>query len=190
MLRLHRTEARRGQAMTEFVIWVFVLLGMIEGIFMFGRATNLKLHCYAAARYTAWAHAVSYETDLDDSAILARAKAYYPIEDEYGAQWQQLDPASGYDAGEANPGGPSGSGLDLFGAMNGLFGMVSNTKGWHVSASYNPGGILDSTLPDGLTVRSEYFVSGGPWDKKQTRGDLTIMTVKGMLMAWSFAVLN
>ena len=35
---LRRRDTRSGQAMAEFVIWVFVLLLMIEGILWFGKA--------------------------------------------------------------------------------------------------------------------------------------------------------
>jgi hypothetical protein len=191
MKRIQTRTAARGQAFTEMVIWLFVLLLMISGIIWFGKATNLKLHCHAAARYTAWAHAVSHETELEDDAIMSRAQAYFPLQDEFDGQWTRLDPstASSSDA-DTDTSGPSGNGLDIFSILNGLFGQVSNTHGWMVQASYAPGGILDSTLPDGTAVRSQHFVSGGPWDKKQTRGDLIITATKTALMAWSVAVLN
>jgi len=189
MKRLQSHESRRGQAFTEMVIWLFVLLLMISGIIWFGKATNLKLHCHAAARYTAWAHAVSHDTELEDDQILARSQAYFPLQDEFNGQWTQLDPASD-SVPDSDTSGPSDGALDVFSILNGLFGQVSNTHGWMVQASYAPGGILDSTLPDGTNVRSQHFVSGGPWDKKQTRGDLIITTTKLALMTWSAAVLN
>ena len=74
-----QAQAQRGQAMAEFVIWVFVLLLMIEGIRMFGKAYELKLTCHMAARYMATAAASVAETDLEDSTIQSRAQVYYPM---------------------------------------------------------------------------------------------------------------
>lgn len=189
-MRSLRYDRRRGQAMTEFVIWVFVLLVMIAGIIWFGRATNLKIQCHYAARYSAWANAVSYETRLDESQIQARAQQYYPLQDNYEGSWTQMDPQSGFDTGSLSGSGGSGAGgMDFMGLVNGLFNFASNSKGYMVQANYNPGGLMNNVLPDGTHVRSLYVVSGGPWDKRQTRGDLMIMAAKGALMAWSTAAL-
>lgn len=191
MIRTLRSNSeQRGQAMTEFVIWVFVLLLMISGIVWFGRAYNLKLYCHAASRYIAWSEIQQAETDRETDTILARAEAYYPLQAEYGSQFNDLDADSLYSADDMNSGGPEGDGMTIFSMMGSMFGVVSNTSGWEVTANYNPGGILDSTLPGGSNVRSQHFVSGGSWHKKQMEGDLMIMGVKGMLFAWSLAVLN
>ena len=61
--------------MAEFVIWVFVLLAMIEGILWFGKAYELKLTCHMAARYMATATANTAETELEDTDISNRARA-------------------------------------------------------------------------------------------------------------------
>ncbi len=181
----------RGQAMTEFIIWAFVLLLMISGIVWFGRAYNLKLYCLSAARYVAWSEMQTAETDRDMDTILARAAVYYPMEDEYGAQFNNLEPDSLYSASDMDSGGgPGGDGMSIFSILGGMMGVASNTKGWEVTANYNPGGILDSTLPGGSSVRSQHFVSGGAWHKKQMEGDLIIMAVKGSLFLWSTTVLN
>lgn len=75
-------------------------------------------------------------------------------------------------------------------ALSGVLDNVStNVVGWQVRARYNPGGILDSTLPAGSFVRSEHYMSGGTWHKKQVRGDDAIMMVKSGLTAWSYAAL-
>ena len=67
--------------MTEFVIWVFVLLLMISGILWFGKSYDLKLNCLMASRYLAWQHAQIPETEMDPSVILQRAQIYYPMTD-------------------------------------------------------------------------------------------------------------
>jgi hypothetical protein len=189
---LERPEANlpRGQAMTEFVIWVFVLLLMISGILWFGRAYNLKLYCLSAARYISWSEMQVAETDRELDNILARAELYYPMQDEYGAEFNNLEPASLYNAEDMDSGGPGGDGMTVFAILGGMMDVASNTKGWSVSANYNPGGILNSTLPGGTTVHSQHFVSGGAWHKKQMEGDLIIMAVKGSLFLWSTTVLN
>jgi hypothetical protein len=189
LLRRSPAHDSRGQAMTEFVIWVFVLLAMISGILWFGKAYDLKLQCHLASRYLAWSHAQVAETEFEDDLIMQRVQIYYPMTDG-NPEYTRLDPASTFDGDALNPGGPSGDGFDVFSLMNGMFGMASNTQGWQVGASYAPGGILDQTLPDGTHVRSQHFVSGGAWHKKQIRGDLIIMGVKTGLFLWSMAVLN
>lgn len=180
----------RGQAMTEFVIWVFVLLLMISGILWFGRAYNLKLYCLSAARYLSWAEMQTSETELDTDTILARAQLYYPMTEDYDAQFNNLEPDSLYNADDMSSSGPGGDGMTVFSILGGMMGVASNTKGWEVTANYNPGGILDSTLPGGTQVRSQHFVSGGAWHKKAMEGDLIIMAVKGSLFLWSTTVLN
>jgi len=184
------SRRQHGQAMTEFVIWAFVLLCMISGILWFGKAYDLKLQCHFASRYLAWSHAQQPETDFEDDLILQRVQVYYPMT-ENSPDFNQLDPAaSTFDPDSLNPGGPSGDGFNVFSLMNGMFNMASNTQGWQVTASYAPGGILDETLPDGTNVRSQHFVSGGAWHKKQISGDIIIMGVKTGLFIWSAAVLN
>ncbi len=85
---------------------------------------------------------------------------------------------------------PPGGGTGVTQALGDILDNVStNVVGWQVRARYNPGGILDSTLPLGSFVRSEHYASGGTWHKKQVRGDDAIMTVKSGLTAWSYAVL-
>ena len=184
-----RTEDRlKGQAMTEFVIWVFVLLMMISGILWFGKSYEIKLNCLMASRYLAWQHAQVAETGLQTSEILSRAQAYYPMTDT-NPQFTRIDPIEIFDSRTLNPNGPVDGGFDLFDTMNGMFSMADTTSGWHAEANYNPDGILDATLPDGSTVRSQHFVAGGTWHKKQIEGDELIMSVKAGLMAWSWAVL-
>lgn len=187
-LRPSRAPSGRGQAMTEFVIWVFVLLVMISGILWFGKSYDLKLQCLLASRYMAWQAAQMPETDMDPSTILARAQVYYPMTDASPA-FNEIDPEDLFNSGALNPGGPSDSGLDVFSLMNGMFSVASNTHGWNVEATYAPGGILDDTLPDGTHVQSQHFVSGGAWHKKQIEGDIIIMGVKTGLFLWSMAVL-
>ena len=195
MLRLHKhIEARRdqrGQAMAEFVIWVFVLLLLIEGIIWFGKAYDMKLQCHLASRYLAWQHAQVTETDFDDALIMDRAQVFYPITDG-DPEYLELDSGSIWDPGAATGGAdaPTGGGFDMMSLMNGMFSAASNTKGWEVEATYNPNGILNDTLPDGTTVRSRHYVSGGTWHKKQINGDIMIMAVKGGLFAWSVYALS
>jgi hypothetical protein len=173
--------------MTEFVIWIFVLLLMISGILWFGKSYNIKLNCLMASRYLAWQHAQAAETGLNTAEILARAQAYYPMTDT-NPQFTRIDPNS-FPVGTLNPNGPVDGGFDLFDAMGGMFNMADTTSGWHAEANYNPDGILDTTLPDGSTIRSQHFVAGGTWHKKQIDGDELIKDVKQGLMAWSWAVL-
>lgn len=177
-------RASRGQAMTEFVIWVFVLLLMIEGIIWFGKSYELKLQCHLASRYLAWAHANTAETDLGESVILERAQYYYPFTDGEPT-FEELEADQVFDPNEMNEGGPAEGDLDVMSMINGMFSMASNTKGWEVGASYAPEGILAETLPDGTHVRSRHYVSGGAWHKKQISGDNLIMVVKTGLFAWS-----
>ena len=194
MIRLQaptdRREERRGQAMTEFVIWVFVLLLMISGILWFGKAYDLKLRCLMASRYIAWSHAQMAETDLQESTILARAQAYYPMTDN-NPTFQEVNPSDIFDASTVTSGSssPSSAGFDLMSLMGDMFNVASNTHGWNVGATYAPGGILDTTLPGGSHVQSQHFVSGGTWHKKQMSGDEIIVGVKQGLFLWSLAVL-
>jgi hypothetical protein len=183
-----QAEGRRGQAMTEFVIWVFVLLLMISGILWFGKSYDIKLNCLMASRYLAWQHAQSAETGLTSATILARAQAYYPMTDS-NPQFSRMDPSEVFSTSSLNPDGPSDGGFDLFDTMNGMFSMADTTSGWHAEANYNPDGILDATLPNGSIIRSQHFVAGGTWHKKQIDGDELIMSVKAGLLAWSWAVL-
>jgi hypothetical protein len=190
-MRINTRNVRRvpGQAMAEFVIWVFVLLLMIEGILWFGKAYELKLQCHLASRYLAWSHANRAETDLDEDEILTRAQAYYPFT-ERNPSWQELEAEAVFDPNSLNEGGPAEGGFDALQLMNGMFSMASNTKGWEVGADYAPDGILDQTLPGGTHVRSRHYVSGGAWHKKQISGDGIIMIVKSGLMAWSVYALS
>ena len=181
-------DRKRGQAMTEFVIWVFVLLLMISGILWFGKSYDLKLQCLMASRYLAWQHAQIPETEMEPSVILQRAQIYYPMTDSSPA-YNEINPDDLFEAGGLNGGGPSGGGLDVFMLMNGMFSVASNTHGWNVEATYAPGGILDDTIPDGTHVQSQHFVSGGAWHKKQIEGDIIIMGVKTGLFLWSMSVL-
>ncbi|GEM_PF-1543434 len=181
-------EAQEGQAMAEFVIWVFVMLLMISGILWFGKAYDLKLNCLMASRYMSWAMAQSAETDLEQSQIEGRATVYYPMTDN-DMQIMNLDAGSIFPGVDSTtPGaGPFNAGS----LMQGMFGMASNTTGYEVSAKYAPNGILDDTLPDGTSVRSRHYVSGGTWHKKHLGdtvpggGDTIIMMVKGGLFGWS-----
>ena len=186
----HRRANERGQAMTEFVIWIFVLLLMISGILWFGKSYDLKLRCHMASRYMSWSYAQQAETDMAETTIQSRASVYYPML-ENAPEYFRLDRADVFDAGSVVPsGGGGGGGLGVISALSGVIDSVSNdVTGWQVRASYNPGGILDSTLPGGSFVRSEHYVAGGTWHKKQVRGDDAIMMVKGSLTAWSYAVL-
>ena len=185
----HRRD-QRGQAMTEFVIWVFVLLLMISGILWFGKAYDLKLQCHLASRYMSWSYAQQPETDMDEAVIQARVQAYYPMV-ENAPEYIPVDRSTS-DAFDANSlvGGSGGGGTGVMTALSTVLNTVStNVVGWQVRARYNPGGILDTTLPAGSFVRSEHYMTGGTWHKKQVRGDDAIMTVKGGLTAWSYAVL-
>ncbi len=112
------------------------------------------------------------------------------MQDEYDAEFNNLEPDSLYNSNDMSAGGPAGDGMTVFAILGGMMGVASNTKGWEVTANYNPGGILNSTLPGGTQVRSQHFVSGGAWHKKQMEGDLIIMAVKGSLFLWSTTVLN
>ena len=181
---------QRGQAMAEFVIWVFVLLAMIEGILWFGKAYELKLTCHMAARYMATATANTAETELEDTDISNRARAYYPMTD-HNPTYDELapfDPAAS--PSSANASFPSSGPLNMASALSNMLSFASQTRGFEVGATYAPNSILDSTLPGGTHVRSRHFVSGGTWHKKQTYGDLQIMAVKGALMAWSAIALS
>lgn len=184
ILRPPLRRPARGQAMTEFVIWVFVLLLMIEGIIWFGKSYELKLQCHLASRYMAWAHANNAETDLSPDVIQERSQFYYPFTD-HEPSYEELEAAEVFNANDLNEGGPAEGSLDVMAMLNGMFSMASNTKGWEVGASYAPEGILDETIPDGTHVRSRHFVSGGAWHKKQISGDNLIMVVKTGLFAWS-----
>ncbi len=187
-LQRRRGQAESGQAMSEFVIWVFVLLLMISGILWFGKSYDLKLQCHMASRYMSWSYAQIPETELSEATILARAATYYPMI-ENAPQFIQLSRSDVFEADSLLAGGGDG-GLGVISALSNLISSVeTNVTGWQVQASYNPGGILDTTLPGGSAVRSQHFVAGGTWHKKQTRGDDAIMMVKGALTAWSYAVL-
>ena len=181
-------EAQRGQAMAEFVIWVFVMLLMISGILWFGKAYDLKMNCHMASRYMSWAHAQQAETDLDTATIEARANTYYPMTNNNSA-FQQLDAGSIFTGVDTTT--PGAGGLNVGTLMNGMFSMASNTTGYEVTAKYAPNGILDDTLPNGTQVRSRHYVSGGAWHKKHLGevvplgGDTLIGMVKGGLFAWS-----
>jgi len=183
-------DKQRGQAMTEFVIWIFVLLLMISGILWFGKAYDLKLQCHMASRYMSWSYAQRPETDIAESVIQARVQVYYPLV-ENAPEYLPVDRSSGeaFDANALVSGG-AGGGTGVMSALSGLLDNVStNVVGWQVRARYNPGGILDSTLPAGSFVRSEHYMAGGTWHKKQVRGDDAIMMVKSGLTAWSYAAL-
>ncbi len=182
------SERQSGQAMTEFVIWVFVLLLMISGILWFGKSYDLKLQCLMASRYMAWQHMQIPETEMDPSTILSRVQVYYPMT-ENSPGYNEINPDDLLNASVLNPGGPTGGGLDVFTLMNSMFTVVDNTHGWNVDAIYAPGGILDDTIPEGTHIQSQHFVSGGAWHKKQIDGDIIIMTVKTGLFMWSMAVL-
>ncbi|MCO4768765.1 MAG: pilus assembly protein [Deltaproteobacteria bacterium] len=183
-------KGQRGQAMAEFVIWVFVLLAMIEGILWFGKAYELKLTCHMAARYMATATASVAETDLEDSQIMSRAQAYYPMTDHNPTyvELAPFDPAA--NPSSANSSFPSSGPLNMASSLSNMLSFASQTRGFEVGATYAPNSILDNTLPGGTHVRSRHFVSGGTWHKKQTYGDLQIMAVKGALMAWSAVALS
>lgn len=181
-------DPRRGQAMAEFVIWVFVMLLMISGILWFGKAYDLKLNCLMASRYMAWSTAQFAENGLDSSQVESRMSVYYPMTDN--------EPSfTNLDAGSIFPGvdtsTPGAGPMNVGSIMNGMFGFASNTTGYEVTAKYAPGGILDDTLPDGTSVRSRHYVSGGAWHKKHMGelmpggGDTMIGLVKGALFAWS-----
>jgi len=174
--------------MSEFVIWVFVLLLMISGILWFGKAYDLKIQCHMAARYLAWAHAQQPETDMPTDVIMDRVQVYYPMT-ENQPEYIPLDQTATFSASTLNSGGPAELGFDLFSLMNGMFATNADFQGWEVAATYNPGGILDSTLPGGSHVRSQHAVVGGAWHKKQLQGDTTIMNVKWGLYLWSLDAL-
>ncbi|MBJ94298.1 MAG: hypothetical protein CMP23_07430 [Rickettsiales bacterium] len=181
--------SQHGQAMTEFVIWVFVLLLMISGILWFGKAYDLKLQCHLASRYMSWSYAQRPETDLTEATIQARVEAYYPMV-ENAPEYFSIDRSMGDAMDTSSIIGSSSGGAGVMSAMGDMLGSVStNVVGWQVRARYNPGGILDSTLPAGSFVRSEHYMAGGTWHKKQARGDDAIMMVKSGLTAWSYAVL-
>ncbi len=191
MIRIHRPlqpRGDRGQAMTEFVIWAFVLLAMISGILWFGKSYDLKLNCHMASRYMAWQHMQVPETEMNDSTILQRVQVYYPMT-ENSPEYNEINPEDMYNASTLNSGGPSAGGLDVFSLMGGMFSVADNTHGWNVGATYAPGGILDDTLPDGTHVQSQHFVAGGAWHKKQIDGDIIIMGVKTGLFMWSMSAL-
>jgi len=191
-IRDARATARtqRGQAMAEFVIWVFVLLAMIEGILWFGKAYELKLTCHMAARYMAAATANVAETDLDDSVINSRAQVYYPMTD-HSPTYVELNPMDPAESpSSANSSFPSAGPLNIASTLSGMLSFASQTRGFEVGATYAPNSILDNTLPGGTHVRSRHFVSGGTWHKKQTYGDLQIMGVKWALMGWSTIALS
>jgi len=181
-------DTRKGQAMTEFVIWAFVLLLMISGILWFGKSYELKLQCHMASRYLAWSHAQIAETEDTSSAIMNRVSVYYPMS-ENAPERTEINPTDLFASGSLNPGGPSGGGFDVFTIMSGMFNVASNTNGWNVGATYAPGGILDDTIPDGTHVQSQHFVSGGAWHKKQIDGDIIIMGAKTGLFMWSMSAL-
>jgi len=174
--------------MSEFVIWIFVLLLMVSGILWFGKAYDLKIQCHMAARYLAWAHAQQPETDLPSNVIMERVTVYYPMT-ENQPEYIPLNQIASFTASSLNAGGPTEFGFDLFSLMNGMFATNADFQGWEVAATYNPGGILDNTLPGGSHVRSQHAVVGGGWHKKQIQGDATIMSVKSGLYAWSLDAL-
>ena len=120
--------------------------------------------------------------------ILERAQKYYPLSDG-SPVFENIAPASIFDGGTLNSGGPTAAGFDLFSTMDGMFTMGDGDFGWQATTVYNPDGILDETLPDGSTIRSRHFVSGGTWHKRQVRGDELILGVKSGLIGWSFAAL-
>lgn len=182
------TDGRKGQAMTEFVIWAFVLLLMISGILWFGKSYELKLQCHMASRYLAWSHAQIAETDDSSSSIVSRVSVYYPMS-ENSPELNEINPTDLFNAGGLNSGGPTGGGFDVFTIMSGMFNVADNTNGWNVGATYAPGGILDDTIPDGTHVQSQHFVSGGAWHKKQVEGDIIIMGAKTGLFLWSMSAL-
>ena len=174
--------------MTEFVIWVFVLLLMISGILWFGKSYDLKLNCHMAARYLAWSHAQIPETGDDTGEIQGRISVYYPMTDN-APEINEINPTDIFNASTLNTGGPVSGGFDVFSIMNGMFSVAGNTHGWNVGATYAPGGILDDTLGDGTHVQSQHFVGGGSWHKKQIEGDIIIMGAKTGLFMWSTAAL-
>ena len=185
-----QAQAQRGQAMAEFVIWVFVLLAMISGILWFGKAYELKLTCHMAARYMATATASAAETDIQDSMVQSRAQVYYPMTD-HNPTYEELEPFDpGASPGAANASFPSSGPLNLASSLSNMLSFASQTRGFEVGATYAPNSILDGTLPGGTHVRSRHFVSGGTWHKKQTYGDLQIVGVKWALMGWSSIALS
>ena len=103
--------------MTEFVIWVFVLLLMISGILFFGKSYELKMKAHMASRYIAWQHAQSAETDMQTPEILERATKYYPLSDG-NPTFDDVSPVGLFSPGVLNEGGPTASGFDLFSSMD------------------------------------------------------------------------
>lgn len=197
MIRLHSpTPGRDGQAMTEFIIWAFVLLLLLQGTIWFGKTFETKLQSHMAARYLAWANAATHDTDLDSGEIMARAQAYYPLSDRnpfYNDSSSSVWSGSGIAEAGLEPeggGGPTDGGLDIFGAVDSMMSVASNSHGFVVGGTYAPGGILDQTIPDGSRTFSGSYVSGGTWHKKQINGDVVISGVKAALFLWSSYALS
>ena len=167
MQNLVRRPGQQGQAVTEFVIWMFTLMLMMSGIMHFGRAYFLQQQCVLSSRYMAYKSARFSENQLSYAQVETRGKYFYsfPGTEDGGVTMSHEAPSAG---------GLGGVGGMILGSMS----LVSDTVRWQTNAHYTdgplPNGFLGVTLQP--TLHGMSSAPGGTWNNRNlpTGGDTII----------------
>lgn len=178
----------RGQAFTEFIVWVFVLVQMIAGIMHFGRIYYIKGASLMASRYVAWKASRSADNGLSFEQVrqrVASASGARNLWDlgvgQYGFGGNIEQSQMGAQTnGHLNTGGSGGIGQVLGSALSGLDSSTTCVT----TTMNNISGGLSYISP---TVTERHCVATGTWNSKQIYGDAIIWSAGIGLAAWAGA---
>ena len=157
----------KGQAITEFAIFLPIYLLLAFGLIFFAKAYFVQQQVVSASRFAAWEKGYRKSTDEE---LKKKVKNYFFGRlDREKVNVQEISSAQAMDM--FNTGSSrSGSGGDSGGMVTGLMGFmdtISSSKGYAVSYSLPVNHYLKGFLGDKTTIASSCVVDTNAWSYRE-----------------------
>ena len=158
---------QRGQAITEFAIFLPIYLLLIFGLIFFAKAYYIQQQTISAARYAAWQKG---DFNTDDNELTEQVKKYFfrrlnadRVEVKPETSSQTYDSMMNEGRGKAGESGGGGLMETAMSALMGVMDTLSNTRGYHVSYDLEVLPFLKPILGDRTKIGAVCHVDKNTW---------------------------
>lgn len=167
---------QRGQAITEFAMFLPIYLLLIFGLIFFAKAYFIQQQTISAARYAAWQKG---DFGTADDEITEKVKQYFfRTLDDSRVTVEPVTSAETYNSmmqhGQNQSGTTGGDTTGYMGSlMDGLMGVMdklSNTRGYHVTYDLPVLPYLKGFLGDQTKIGATCHVDKNSWTYKDIGG--------------------
>ena len=157
----------KGQALTEFAIFLPIYLLLAFGLIFFAKAYFVQQQVVSASRFAAWEK--GYRNTTDEELKTKVKNYFFGRLDKEKVQVTEVSSAQAmkmYNTGTSRSGSSGDSGGMVSGLM-GLMDTLSSSKGYAVSYSLPVNHYLKSTLGGKTTIASSCVVDANAWSYKE-----------------------